>query len=518
MHDDTNQELAALKEQMFKQSQVLFQLRQEEANLIAEISGAQAASKNLAAKVHKLDQNSLRQQELIYNAEFQIQQLERKVSRAQGERSDEEKRALNAKIGELQGVLSNVKAQNAMLHTQCKKIGDELRKSTWTLQSSKKQREQLKADIDELNLVNDAAIQTVRETAKEKEEVMVQHDVMKLEVKRLRDLMNARADDVFGLQNRKFQLEMSMRERKKEIEVHREVQRAAAKVGEEERHKVAMESQERKQKVETLKAKFESVVGRAALEDDGGEDGSRSQAYFVIKAAQKREELQREGDELDEKIRKAEREIRALEKTLHKLNTRNQQYRSSFHKADMSSREAQDLRQLTEQTKLANDALFKKRKELQRLRTDLDEDQRRFKQVRTERSHACARTCENFQKCATTLRLGAAPDRCCYAPLLPPPRAPFIPWIAMRLARSTSNAGNSGHTCSTWKTLSSKWMASSVSSATRSTASSIACKVCRSSTGRTAEYPKTKKRSKNRCSGRRFVKRCLDAARSLARS
>jgi hypothetical protein len=39
-----------------------------EANMIAEISGAQSASRALSGKIAKLDQNALRQQELIYNA------------------------------------------------------------------------------------------------------------------------------------------------------------------------------------------------------------------------------------------------------------------------------------------------------------------------------------------------------------------------------------------------------------------------------------------------------------------
>ena len=39
----------------------------------------QAAAKNMNASIHKLDSESVRQQELVYTAEFQIQQMERKV-------------------------------------------------------------------------------------------------------------------------------------------------------------------------------------------------------------------------------------------------------------------------------------------------------------------------------------------------------------------------------------------------------------------------------------------------------
>ena len=55
----------------------------------------------------------------------------------------------------------------------------------------------------------------------DKEKAMVDHDVMKLEVRRLRDILAMHADEVFSLENRKFQLKMSLEERKHEIEVHR---------------------------------------------------------------------------------------------------------------------------------------------------------------------------------------------------------------------------------------------------------------------------------------------------------
>lgn len=382
-------DIGHLKDVIFRQSQELFNHRQEEANMIAEISGAQAAGRNLQTKIKLLDTEAIRQQELVYNGEFQIQQMERKVARASGERSADETKALKAEIDVLQSQLDQVKTQFSMLETQCKKVDDEFRRQCRAKADSIKESQVLTGKIAEVELENESSTLTLQKALKAKENMLVKHDVLKLEIKRLKDILNAKADEVYTLENRKFQLQMSMEERKKEIEVHRDVQRAQLKAAEEERHRVAREFSERRMHVEKLQAKYETLCKSANIGDDdeGAPGEEKSQAYFVIKAAQRREELQRQGDELDDKIRIAERELKALSKTLSHLAVRNTEYRKSFHRADTTSDEAQKLNQLEDQNETSTDALFKRKKELQRLQTEFESDSKRLDHIRSQSDH-----------------------------------------------------------------------------------------------------------------------------------
>jgi chromosome segregation ATPase len=109
MLSEVDKEIRLQKETLFKESQTLFKLRAEQANLIGDISGTLSASRNLQANIIKLKQEQQRQQELLYNAEFQIQQMERKVSRASGERSQEETKRLQQEILEVQEELDRKK-------------------------------------------------------------------------------------------------------------------------------------------------------------------------------------------------------------------------------------------------------------------------------------------------------------------------------------------------------------------------------------------------------------------------
>jgi hypothetical protein len=74
-----------------------------------------------------LDTESLKQEELVYNQEYQLQQLERKISRAQGERTNEEKQILTQKIEELTIELEKESQQYFLITNQHKKIEDDVR-------------------------------------------------------------------------------------------------------------------------------------------------------------------------------------------------------------------------------------------------------------------------------------------------------------------------------------------------------------------------------------------------------
>merc|ERR1719379_198459 len=270
-----------------------------------------------------------------------------------------------------------------ILTAQHKKQDAELRQAKRTLTKIQEDEKKTKEEMGELQLQNEILQQMMNKTTREKEEVLVHHDVMKLEVSRLRTKLTARTEQVFALENRKQQLQLSMQEREKEVEVHLDVLRAQHRVAQDERHSTAIELAERKQKIYSLKMKYEATVAKTKKTDEA----EHSQAYYVLQAAQQKEEMQRAGDELDSKIRKAEREIRALENTLAHLLTRNQKYKENFKKVDKrAEQQVLEKQQLDEQSRAANETLFKKKQHLAQVDKEYEEDSKRMEELQRQQN------------------------------------------------------------------------------------------------------------------------------------
>ena len=371
--------LKVQKETLIKDNQKLHDEKAEEARLRANIHGTKSTFRTMDSSLHNLDRESAKQQELLYNAEFQIQQIERKIARGMGERSDEEKRELKRKTDELEAEKLVVTEKRKVLMAQGRKLTNELATSKMRREQLTEKQKVKKEELGELELQNRMIEDEIKRETRVKEDLVVNNDLLKLEVRRLRDLLTSKADAVFSLENRKQQLELSLAERKEEINVHLEVLRAELKVGLEEKHKVTMELRNREANVEKLRSRFEAISKAKGTNDEG-----HSQAYYVILAAQKREALQRRGDELDYDVRKCEKEIRALQTTLDHLNVRNKAYRESFRKIEINGDDFEVIKQLEERLKLGKENLFRKKKELQRLTTDIEEDSRRLQQITSQ--------------------------------------------------------------------------------------------------------------------------------------
>lgn len=67
----------------------------------------------------------------------------------------------------------------------------------------------LSSQIEELSLEIDMTNQALNKIIKQKEDVLVQHDIMKLEIKKIKSTLGKATDHVYSLENKKNQMEMS---------------------------------------------------------------------------------------------------------------------------------------------------------------------------------------------------------------------------------------------------------------------------------------------------------------------
>ena len=367
-----NKNITNLKNKMYNDSLRLSALRKRESDLISGIHGAQANIKNFSSKLNELGSTRTKQQEILYNANFQLQQMEKKVSRGLGERSTEEQQKLKSRIDDLEKELCSERQKKGILIQQQRKLQAELRSWNKKYDVSDLKFNETVQRIEDVGLEICSCELSLKDMVSKKEEAMVSHDVTLLDVRRLRDALRNLLEEVCSLKQQNVESTASIQEKKEMMIDHTEVKMAQLRSSKEEHHKAAIELGKMRVTLDKIKSKYEIVSAANAGKGEG--EGFESPEYKLILAAQKREELQQDGDKLDETIQNKENEIRTMKKTLAQLRDRNTNFRSSFSKADINGAKAQELQTLEQKGRTAEENLFKTRKELQVLQKSLTED------------------------------------------------------------------------------------------------------------------------------------------------
>uniref|UniRef100_A0A667YYU1 Coiled-coil domain-containing protein 39 n=1 Tax=Myripristis murdjan TaxID=586833 RepID=A0A667YYU1_9TELE len=260
------------REALAHQKQDLQTLWTKERDALSQISRSKATITSLESHLGKLDQYSLKQQEIMYNQELQIQQLKRKLARLQGEVNTEEKQMLEEKVTELTSALSEKRKDAKIFTTQLKDLEVSL--------SSHLQKRDLTTKIEELNLINDVSEKELKRLRLKKQDTMVDDSILKLEIERLRDLLYNKADSMLSMEKRKLELQTAMRKREEEIKVYREMLSKKVKINDQERQALSLKLHERLSKIDIMRKRYEVLtISMAAPE---GEE-EKSQAYYITK-------------------------------------------------------------------------------------------------------------------------------------------------------------------------------------------------------------------------------------------
>ncbi|KAM6257893.1 coiled-coil domain-containing protein 39 [Porphyrio hochstetteri] len=361
-------EMNQLKELLFKKIEELNLQKDKEKCILGEIEGSRTSLKNMKTRLHRLDADALKQQELIYNQDFYIQQLQRRLSRLEGEVDADEKQVLEAKVAELKKTLEEEKNTYDILNVQYKKLQSDVHFIKRAMDKTGEETSSMMIKINELNLFNERSDQELKKAKAIKQEMIVEDNLLKLELNHLKDTLCNKTEKVLTLEKQKLELKQAIAERNEEIKIHTAMLDSQIRLGDQERQHLSAEFQDRLSKIDKLRRRYE-ILTVAMMPPEGEEE--KTHAYYVIKAAQRKEELQREGDDLDAKTCKAEKELVALENTLCVLKQCNSNYRNSFKEVTETSEEYEEKLKLEEEKRAADEKYRYKRRQIKDLQENL---------------------------------------------------------------------------------------------------------------------------------------------------
>uniref|UniRef100_A0A3P9NJP0 Coiled-coil domain-containing protein 39 n=1 Tax=Poecilia reticulata TaxID=8081 RepID=A0A3P9NJP0_POERE len=265
--------------------------------------------------------------------EAKILMLQRKVAQLSGAIHTDESEILEVKVNELTTNLEDKKETAKILQIDIRCAKKEMEK----LETQKKDLTEQVDCLLVLCVNKEKELKKLK--LKKQQDGLVNNNLLKAEVKRIRDIIYKDADSMMSWEMRKLELEKAMKEREEEIHVYSEMLRHQLKITEQDRLKL-MELNEELSKVETVKNRFEIMESSLA-----GSEGEKSQIYYITKASLDKEELRRKSEEMRAHMHRMELETEALKNTI----------------------QLQEKEQLEEELKSAEKMLKSKKKQIQEL-------------------------------------------------------------------------------------------------------------------------------------------------------
>ncbi|XP_041848728.1 coiled-coil domain-containing protein 39 [Melanotaenia boesemani] len=379
---DLEVQLRDLKRELCFEKDQLVLARSKERDLIAQASKTRSTISHLENQHRELEKELISQQRIVNKQNTEIAKMKKKLARLEGDIHSDEKQRLEIKIAELTKDLEEKKKDAKVLTNSLKECEDNTRFLRKEKKRSENQNRDMLNKVEELIVFCNDKEKELKKIKQRKQDRVVEHKILMLEAKRMRDLLYNEADSLLSLEKRKLDQQETMKEKEIEIEAYKNMLSQQFKMSEQERQRVNVELGKKLVKVDTLKARYKVMA--LSMAPPEGEEG-KAQANYIIKAVQEKEELKQKRDDLEAKIHKMELETRALGNTIQLFDNHSSAFRKSLNKANTSSPEYQEKLKLEEQQRAVQETLKYKKCLVQELQQDLQDMNNTFESLLLEK-------------------------------------------------------------------------------------------------------------------------------------
>lgn len=256
--------------------------------------------------------------------------MEKRILTLQGVQIEPEVEEKNLKyLKELEDRNNQIQRKLHATQEQNKKLDNDMRKMTMTYNNDMNELELITFKIKEAQAYCEGGIKRAKEETRRNQERIVELSILKMKANEFENEINQCDEGTYNLMKHRMQLNRTIKDRMIEIKSQMDLLNLKRKHSMEELSTLRADIGERKKHIEAVKARFELTSKLLGVNEDGT---LITATQLRVETAQEKQMLLDEGNELNEKVLKAEKEIEALQNTLSLLNNCNDAYRKKIQR------------------------------------------------------------------------------------------------------------------------------------------------------------------------------------------
>ncbi|EDW95694.1 uncharacterized protein Dyak_GE25332 [Drosophila yakuba] len=332
-----DKEQEKVNEMLYRTQRQVIELQDEEKVLKVQND---SLNSNLAAIKRNQQQvnNELnRQTEIHYSLSFKCLEAERRLAEIKGLADDPEVEATNmARLNALEQEYEKLQRLIATTEAQNKKLNYNMNNLVVQYNADEKELEMVRFKIKEAQVYCEGTVKRLRQIRYENSELIVDLNMVKMRCSDLEVGIGGCEQGTYDLEQHRLAFRRAIKDRNVELRSQEDVLLLKKKHLNEELSTLRADLGERKKQIEAMKARFELTAQLLGKNEDGS---IMTSTQLKVVSAQERQMLADEGDALNKKVLKAEKEVVALENTLRQFDKSNDNYRKTFRSVDENSKD-----------------------------------------------------------------------------------------------------------------------------------------------------------------------------------